>query len=289
MGRVLSWRRSAMTMCIGLALAVRPSPAQEVAGITFDVSVTAEDSSGTAKQAGTGWIAGKRSRLDLRGPGSITQGMPGLPGQNISLIVEDSSGVAVVAVVDHDSKKVMYPSKMMEQVRQMMTMLPEQPRMTFKVANIKVDTLGAGETVSGFTTKRFRLQADVSVAISMMGENEEQTMHIETEGDYAEELSDFMDPLQGSRTFQAFTSGMPFLDSTATAELGKLAAIMPRGLPLRQTDRMTGVTEGGNEVEGSTTRLSNIKRQSFPVAVFAVPEGYTEMRMPMGADVNDVN
>lgn len=277
--------RFAVVLGLGLILATAPAAAQDVAGLTFDVSVTTGDSAAGMMQTGSGWIAGNRSRMDLRGPNSA-QGMPGILGQNISLLVTDSAGVPIIALVDHDSKKVMYPSKMMEQVREMMASLLEQPRMTFKVSNVTVDSLGPGETISGFATKRFRLKADISMAMEMMGEEMEQTMHLETEGDYAEELSEFMDPLQGSRMFQTFTSEMPFMDSSATAELGKLVQAIPRGLPLRQVDRMSGIMEGGEQLQGAVTALTNIKRATFPVTVFSIPEGYTEMEMPTMPPMN---
>lgn len=158
--------------------------------------------------------------------------------------------------------------------------------MTLRVSNVTVDSLGAGETISGFATKRFKLRADISMAIELMGENVEQSIHIETEGDYSEELGDFMDPLQSSRALQAFISGIPFVDSMATSELHKIVGVMPRGLPLRQIDRMTDVSEGGARAEGALTVLSNIKRAAFSPAVFAIPEGYTELEMPMMPPMN---
>lgn len=278
--------RFAVALGLGVILATAPAAAQDVAGLTFDVSVTTGDSAAGMLQTGSGWIAGNRSRMDLRGQGNPAQSVPGMPGQNISLLVHDSAGVPIIAMVDHDSKKVMYPSKMMEQLREMMASLPEQPQMTFKVSNVAIDSLGAGETISGFATKRFRLKADISMAMNMMGEEMEQTMHLETEGDYAEELSEFMDPLQGSRMFQTFTSGMPFMDSSATAELGKLVQAIPRGLPIRQVDRMSGIMEGGEPVQGAVTALTNIKRATFPASVFSIPEGYTEMEMPTMPPMN---
>lgn len=272
-GRAVVW------CAVGL-LAATPAAAQDVAGLTFDVTVTTGDSAAGISQTGSGWIAGKRSRLDLRGAVPTEQAMPGMQGQNMSIVIHDTGGAPALAMIDHDTRKIMYPSKMMEQLREMMASLPEQPRMTFSVSNVTVDSLGAGETISGFATKRFRMKADISVAMEMMGENVEQTMHMEAEGDYAEELSDFIDPLQNSRSFQAFTSGMPFIDSAASAELNKISRAVPRGLPLRHVDRITGVSEGGEPMQGSVTSLSNIKRETFSIAIFSIPDGYTELEIP---------
>lgn len=284
--RIDVWRLWVVVLSAGVALAASSAAAQDVAGLTFDVTVSTGDSAAAVTQTGSGWIAGRRSRMDLRGPANPAEAMPGMRGQNISMIVHDSAGSTSIAMLDHDTRKVMYPSRLMEELQELMASLPEQPRMTFRVSSVTLDSLGAGETISGFTTKRFRLRADISVAMELMGETMEQTMHMETEGDYAEELSDFIDPLQGSRTFQAFTAGMPFMDSSATAELGKIGAIMPRGLPLRQRDRMTGVSEGGEAVQGSVTVLSNIKRGTFGLSIFSIPEDYTEMEMPMTPPMN---
>jgi hypothetical protein len=269
------------------ALVAWPSEAQEAAGLTFDVTVNTGDSTAGSHQTGRGWIAGKRTRLDLRGgmPGTA---MPGMGGDNVSIIVHDSSDTPTVALVMHDTKKVMYPSRMMEQLKEMMEAMPDQPAMTFSVTNIVVDTLGAGETISGFATKRYRVSADIAMAIEMMGESVNESMHVVSEGDYAEELSDYSDPLRDTRGVKALISGMPWADSASTAEMEKLVRAVPRGLALRQVDRVTGVTEGGEPVQTTTTRLSNIKRESVPLAMFAIPEGYTEMEMPMvgGPEVN---
>lgn len=264
-----------------------PSEAQETAGLTFDVTVNTGDSTAGSHQTGRGWIAGKRTRLDLRGgmPGTP---MPGMDGDNVSIIVHDSSDAPTVALVMHDTKEFMYPSRMMEQLKEMMEAMPEKPAMTFSVTNIVVDTLGAGETISGFATKRYKVSADIAMSITMMGEHVSESMHVESEGDFAEELSDYSDPLRDTRGFRSAMSGMPWADSASTAEMEKLIRAAPRGLALRQVDRVTGVTEGGEPVQTTTTRLSNIKRESVPLAMFAIPEGYTEMEMPMvgGPDVN---
>lgn len=281
-------QRLAVVLCVGVVLAARPSAAQDMAGLTFDVRVTTGDSAAGSHQTGRGWIAGKRARLDLRGsgiPAETMPGMVGMPGQSISMILHDSGGSQAVIMLDHDNKKVMYPSRMMEQLQEMMATLPDQPRMSFSVTNVVVDSLGAGETVSGFATKRFRLKADITMAVEVMGESMNQTMYIESEGDYAEELSDYTDPLQSSRAFQAFTSGMSWMDSSATTEMNKIALATPRGLVLRQVDRVTGVFEGLPS-QATVTALSNIKRATFSPSVFEVPEDYTEMEMPEIPDIN---
>lgn len=265
-------------LALGTGLAAAPLAAQDVAGLTFDVRVTTGDSAAGTHQTGQGWIAGNRTRLDLAG------GMPNAPmqagaGQNVSIIVEDSSGTSLVALVMHDQKKVMYPSRMMAQLKEMMASFGEMPKMSFTVSNLRVDTLGAGETISGFTTRRYKIAADIRMTVDM-GEIVDQTMHIESEGDFAEELADFADPLRDTRGFRSMTAGMPWMDSTASAEMEKLVRAAPRGLALRQVDRVTGVTEGEMPTPTTTTTLSNIKRASFSPSVFQVPEGYGEMEMP---------
>lgn len=286
MRRIDVWRRLAVVVFLGIAVASRPLAAQEVAGLTFEVSVATDDPAVATQQTGRGWIAGKQTRLDLRGAGMPAPGMPGMTTDNVSIIIHDSSEAAVVALVMHDQKKFMYPSRMMQQLQEMMASLAEKPKMTFSVSNIVVDSLGAGETVSGFATKRFKLSADISMAIEMMGESVTQAMHVESEGDYAEELSEFADPLRDTRGVKAITAGMPWMDSVATAEMDKLVRATPRGLALRQVDRVTGVTEGDMPTPTTTTILSNLKRESFSRSIFAMPEGYTEFEMPMMPPVN---
>lgn len=280
-------------MAAGAAVVLggRPAAAQDVAGLTFDVRVTTGDSAAGAgaEQLGRGWIAGKKSRLDLRGgTGMMTPAMPGMGGNDLSIIVQDSADTSVVTLLVHDQKTFMHPGKMMAQLQEMMASLGERPKMTFTVSNIVIDSLGAGETVSGFATKRYKVSADITMAMEMMGESMNETMHVESEGDYSEELSDFADPLRDTRGVRALTSGMPWMDTTAAAELQKLERATPRGLALRHVDRVTGVTEGDMAIPPTTTILSNIKRESVSPSVFAIPDGYTEMQMPMlgGPGVN---
>ncbi len=280
MRRILEWRRLAAATFLAGALVARPSEAQDPAGLTFDVSVNTGDSAAGPHQTGRGWIAGKRTRLDLRG-GMPGAGVPGMGGDNVSLIVHDSSDSPTVALVMHDTKTFMYPSRIMERLKEMMEAMPEKPAMIFSVSNIVVDTLGAGETISGFATRRYKVSADIAMAIDMLGESINESMHLESEGDYAEELSDYSDPLRDTRGVKAVISGMPWADSASTVEMEKLARAVPRGLALRQVDRVTGVTEAGEPVQATTTRLSNIKRESVPLSTFAIPEGYTETQMPM--------
>ncbi|MGI8620031.1 MAG: hypothetical protein ACR2L6_13225 [Gemmatimonadaceae bacterium] len=285
MRRIELWRL-AVVVCLGVAFAARPAAAQDVAGLTFDVLVSTGDSASGTHQTGRGWMAGKRTRLDLRGSGVPTLGVPGMTGEDVSIIIHDSSDTPVVALVMHDQKKFMYPGRMVAQLQEMMASLVEKPKMAFTVTNVVVDTLGAGETVSGFATKRYRVSADISIAMEMMGESMSQSMHVESEGDYAEELGDFADPLRDTRGFRSLTAGMPWMDSTATGEMERLVRATPRGLALRQVDKVTGVTEGDMPIPTTTTTLSNIKREAFSSSVFAMPEGYTEMEMPMMPPMN---
>ena len=284
MRRIHVWSGLVVAAFAAIVSGVKPAGAQDVAGLTFDVRVTTGDSAAGTHQTGRGWIAGKNTRLDLAG------GMPNAPmpggGQNVSIIVQDSSGTSLVALVMHDETKVMYPGRMMVELKEMMASFPEQPKLKFTVSNIVVDSLGAGETVSGFATKRYKISADISLAMDIMGESMNQTMHVESEGDYAEELSDFTDPMKDTRGFRAMTSGMPWMDTASAAELEKLERVTPRGLPLRSVDRVTGVTEGDMQIPPTTTMLSNIKRETLSTSVFAIPEGYTEMEMPMVPPLN---
>lgn len=272
--------RLAVLLCLGICFFAAPSAAQDVAGLTFDVRITTGDSSAGSHQTGKGWISGKRTRLDLSGgmPGAM---MPGMGGGSISIITHDSSDTPLIALVMHEQKKFMYPSRMMAQMRETMAALAEKPKMTFTVSNIVVDTLGAGETISGFSTRRYRIRADIRMTIEMMGENVDESMSVESEGDYAEELADYSDPLKDTRGIGAMTSAMPWMDSSANAEMAKLVRAAPRGLALRQLDRVTGVTEDGQTPPVTTTRLSNIQRATISSSIFAMPEGYTEVDTPM--------
>lgn len=278
--RTINLWRLVGVLALGAGFAPVPASAQDLAGLTFDVRITTGDSTAGSHQTGKGWIAGKRTRLDLSGgmPGGV---MPGMSGGEVSIITHDSGDTPTVALVMHEQKKFMYPSRMMEMMREMMASLAEQPKMTFTVSNLVVDTLGAGETISGFSTKRYKVSADIRMTIDMMGEIVDESMHVESEGDYAEELADFSDPLKDTRGIQAMTAAMPWMDSTANAEMEKLIRAAPRGLALRQVDRVTGVTENEMTPPVTTTRLSNIVRASISPSVFAMPEGYTEMGLPM--------
>ncbi|MGK2935978.1 MAG: hypothetical protein ACSLFE_12165 [Gemmatimonadaceae bacterium] len=273
-----------MAAAAAAVLGIRSAAAQDAAGLTFDVRVTTGDSATGTEQLGRGWLSGKNTRLDLRGgTGMPMPAMPGMGGNDLSIIVQDSGDTSVVTLLVHDEKTFMHPGKMMAQLQEMMASLGEKPKMTFTVSNIIIDSLGAGEIVSGFATKRYKVSADISIAMEMMGESMNEMMHVESEGDYAEELSDFADPLRDTRGVRAMTAGMPWMDSTAAAELQKLERATPRGLALRHVDRVTGVTgvtEGDMAIPPTTTTLSNIKRETVFPSVFAIPEGYTEMQMP---------
>lgn len=285
--RRLHVRQGLVVAAVAAALAGRPAAAQDVAGLTFDVSVTTGDPAAGAEQVGRGWIAGKNTRIDLRGgTGMPMPAMPAMGGNDLSIIVHDSSDTSVVTLLVHDHKTFMRPNKMMAQLQEMMASMGERPKMTFIVSNIVIDSLGAGETISGFATKRYKVSADISIAMEMAGESMSQTMHVESDGDYAEELSDFADPLRDTRGVRALAGALPWMDSTATAEMQKLERATPRGLALRHVDRVTGVTEGDMPIPITITALSNIKRETVSPAVFSIPEGYTEMQMPTLAPTN---
>ena len=278
-----------MVVAAGAAMlfGVRPAAAQDVPGVTFDVRVTTGDSAAGTHQVGRGWIAGKNTRIDMRGGAAMPMpAMAGMGGENVSIIVRDSSDTTVITLLMHDQKTFMQPGKMMAQLQEMMAALVEKPKMTMTVSNVVLDSLGAGETISGFATKRVKISADITMTIEMMGESTNETMHMESEGDYAEELSDFADPLRDTRGLGALAAGIPWMDSTATAELRKLERVAPRGLALRSVDSVTGVTQGDMPIQTTVTTLSNVKREAVSLTIFAIPEGYTEMQMPMMPPMN---
>jgi hypothetical protein len=280
--RLIRVRRMWSCILVALAAAAVPAGAQDVSGLAFDVTVITGDSATGTTQTGSGWMHGNRSRLDLKGPPTPEGAIPGMKGENVSVIVRDSAGVPGVVLVDHDARKFFYPSRMAEQLQELMASLGgAAPRMTLTVGNVTVDTLGDGHTVSGFATKRYRIGADLTIVVEMLGERVEQEMRMESEADMAEDLAGFSDPLRDTRGFQALAAGLPFVDSTMTAEFDKLLRVTPRGLALRQVDRVTGVTQGGEEMKATTTLLSNVRRATFSSSVFSLPAGYTELDMPM--------
>ena len=257
-----------------------PIAAQSSPGVTFEMTMTAQDSGGTAQgvQRGRGWVTRERARIDMAGaPAPLAGG----DTANMSIIVTIlPDGTRDMAMLNHDRKEVMRPEKMMAELREMMQALAVRPEMSVHVTEFDVDTLGAGTTVDGFATRRYRVRMALTMAIAVMGERQEMRMSADQTGDYVPEFADYVDAMQSMTPLTSMASifgGSPEFESTVR----RMIEQSPKGLAVSSDARinMSGGMMGGHAIV-QTMRLSSIRRADIPDSLFAIPADYTEPQMP---------
>lgn len=270
----------ALSACAALA-AAGPIAAQTSAGVTFDMTFTTSDSGNAplSEQRGRGWMTRDRARIDMSGAPMLGRGTD---TGSVSIIVEaGASGARSTAILNHAERQIVRPERMMEEMNQMMQALPVMPQMNLEVKRFVVDTLGAGETIDGFATTRYRVRMELAMRVAVMGESQEMSMAVDETGDYITEFRDFVDAMQDVAPMRSLTQ-MFGSSPELNAQLERIVAQTPKGLQARADARMTmsNFLLGGEHVVVHSVRMSSIRRAEIPNSVFAIPAGYTELEMP---------
>ncbi len=137
----------------------------------------------------------------------------------------------------------------------------------------KAENLGAGESIEGYTTVKYRMSYGYTTRMSVMGRTTETVMTSTSDIWVAPQLDGAMTP--DSRTSASGSGSMADL----TAELTKAWAQVPKGVILRSVTVTHSSTNGRARNLTRTTVVSNIKRGSINPSVFNIPAGYTKTDM----------
>jgi hypothetical protein len=180
--------------------------------------------------------------------------------------------------------------------RQVMIVLPEEKRiitmdsaggsltkamrgvMTMAVTDTssRVEDLGAGETVLGFTTRKYRVTRAYTMRMTMMGRSTDirhesvATIHMSRD-------IDALDP-----AFDAFARSFTTAMGTGAGEgdamttIGALNKGLPKGFAVLQEEESRSTSAGSTTVTRTTWRVTDFGRGGVDAGDLAAPEGYAK-------------
>lgn len=278
-------RAKSVIIAAGLLAGSVSVAAQDVEGVSFDVSITEgavppvnERVSGLIRsQIGRGWLTRDRARLDLHGaraasPSTAEGGAADSVSMLVSIGVDRRIDFTLVA---HSRKKFFPVGKMTRQMARMTESTPQKPAVRVAVPVLQVESLGSGPVVSGFATQRYRLNTEYVVSVMGPAGQLEQRIQIRSEGSYAPELSDFALAFNGTREWTSAGGTFITVDSAAIAQLERVLMAVP-GIPLESEERLRMTVMDMDLAINRRTTLSNVRRARFTAKIFEVPPDYVE-------------
>jgi hypothetical protein len=144
--------------------------------------------------------------------------------------------------------------------------------------SVSVDELGAGESILGHSTMRYRTRHSFSMSVAVMGFRRSSKEVTETDVWMASDLS-----VAEGKALDEFARN--FSQSFSASGIGgegmrklteELQRKMPKGFPLKQVAKRTSVDQGGKETSSTTTtEVTEYKRVTLDAKLFEVPAGYT--------------
>ncbi len=285
-------RHSTVSSIAALLLALAPTlilaPAASAQGLSYDISTTGTGldprSGGTTTRTfmtAHGQFTPGKSRLDIiqsMAPG----GMMG-PGTYMITDAAKSTSTSV------DPAKRTY--MVMDLAELAKTSAGLQQAMggsyTIQVSGVKIDVqdLGAGETMEGYATWKYRIAESYTMTMTMMGHATTTASQSTTDLWVAPALDGLMDPSARPASTTMTEGPMAELYKPLAAAYAKVR----KGLMLKRVTSSESGTEDRKHPTSMTMTISNVHRASISPGVFEVPAGYTKVASlsdalaPMGA------
>jgi hypothetical protein len=263
-----------------LALSLTLATAAGAQGLSYDILTTG---SGTGRggssetrtfMAAHGQFAGGKSRLDITE--SMSRG--GMMGAGTYMIMNTAKGTTTMVDPAKREYLELNPSELAKSTAGLQQMVGGMVKQELSGVRVNLEELGAGETIEGYATVKYRLTDDYTMKTSIMGRTTETIEHSTTELWVAPKLDGIMNPLARPAA-SAATGPMAEL----TTELTKAYAKVRQGVMLKSIRTNESVTNGKSNSSTMTMTLSNVKRASISASVFEVPSDYAKAASPLDA------
>jgi hypothetical protein len=277
-----------VALAIGFAIAVAPTTHAQ--GLSYDIktSGTMEDPrSGTTTTRtfmnAHGQFAHGVSRLDVTE--SLSPG--GMMGTGTYMITNTGKGTTTMVDPAKRTYLELNPAELAKSMAGLQQAVGGMARTEVSDVSVNVEELGAGESMEGYATLKYRITESYTMSMSIMGMSTRSTTHSTTDLWIAPKLDGIMNPTARPAPTAA-TGPMAEL----TEQLTKAYAKVRTGLMLKRVATIESERKGKTNTSTMTMIVSNVKRAPISPSVFEVPAGYTKTESPfdaMGALGDSIN
>jgi hypothetical protein len=273
MSRLTSVLRRRATLAAGVVVAASVAlgarPLAIVDGVTFQyrVSSSRKDAKGapSASYVSSVRMAGGNVRMDyLDG----TNPMAGKDGYMV--IRGDDERLAMVNVKE---KQVMVLDA--ATLGSGMGAMLNSPmlKLSFKDQSFSYEDLGAGETILGSTTHKFRLRQKYTMEMRVMGIRRSSTEESVTDHWIASSVKGIDDKAM-RRWSKAFGSGVKVTNPALAQQMEKFLKESRGGMALRSVIVATHSDGKKTETDTTTMEVVDVKAANHDAAIFSWPDGY---------------
>ena len=267
--------------CFAAAMLGTSLTTAEAQGLSYDILTTGTgrgrggETQTRTFMAAHGQFSNGTSRLD------ITESMSpagGLMGAGTYMIM--NTGKGTTTIVDPAKREYMElnPSEMAKSAAGLQQAVGGMVKTELSGVRVGVEDLGAGESIEGYPTIKYRVTDDYTMKMTIMGRTTQSVQHSTTDLWVSPKLDGIMNPM--ARPAASATTG-PMAD--LTAEMVKAYAKVRPGVMLKSIRTSETVTDGKTNTSTMSTTLSNVKRATISPSVFEVPADYTKAASPMDA------
>lgn len=260
------------TLAVGSAVAARP--ALLVDGVTFSykVSSSRKDPKGAppSSYVSTVRLAGGNMRMDY------TDGVNPMVGKDGYMVIRGDD--ERLAIVNAKEKQVMVLDAAALGTGMGAMLNNPMLKLTFKDQSFSYEDLGAGETILGNRTRKFRLKQRYTMEMRVMGMRRSSTDETVTDQWIATELKG-IDERAMKRWARAFGSGVKVTNPELAAQMDRFMKDSKGGLALKSVVVSTRSDGKKTETDTTTMEVVDLRPASMDASIFTWPESYAVVDM----------
>ena len=226
--------------------------------------------------AAHGQFAGGMSRLD------VTESMSppgGMMGSGTYMITKPAKGTTTIVDPAKREYMVLNPAELAKTAAGLQQAMGGLSKTEVSDITVNMEALGAGESIEGYSTLKYRLTQGFTMTVSVMGMKRGSTSHTTTEFWIAPQLDGAMNPTARPVAASAPTGPMAEL----TTRLAQAYSTVRRGVVLKAISTVESSGNGKSRTNTMTMTLTNVKRAAISPSVFEVPSDYTKAASPLDA------
>jgi len=224
----------------------------------------------------TGHVVGSndKMRIDLTTTGSSAQVSPLTSEGPISMLVTDSGRTISYLDAKNSQYLQVRPAEMLAEAQKTGDM-----QMQFSNAQASVDSLGAGPTILGHPTRRYRVNTGMTISMTAFGQSQSIKLTSTTEYLFATDIQGTLNPfssLSGNDMMNMFgASNKDFAD-----KMNAVQAKVPKKTPLRASSSATVVAQGQTRTTNTRAEVTRVQWVTADPKVFEIPANYTAGTLP---------